>query len=148
YATWYAWVNDLFKRGIDLSGGTVLVYEIDARKQKERDKEQTTSQQDATTRLAEALKRRIDPTSTYDIKIRPAGAGGRVEIVLPTGGTERANKAQKGWNELLKRMEQEWNLKDLEIARGHVQELVETIQTRAAERVWTKRVFNKPEAWR
>ena len=84
-ATWHAWANNLFKLGIDLSGGTILVYEIDTRKQQQRDQESGRSPQENTNLLADALKRRIDPTSTYDIKIRPAGASGRVEIVLGAG---------------------------------------------------------------
>jgi SecD/SecF fusion protein len=153
-ATWHAWANNLFKLGIDLSGGTILVYEIDTRKQQQRDQESGRSPQENTNLLADALKRRIDPTSTYDIKIRPAGAGGRVEIVLPTGGAERARAAQDAWNELLKRMKERWldkykdlKDKDLEITRGHVQELIETIQARIAEHVWKTRVFNDPKIW-
>ena len=30
---WDAWANDRFKLGVDLVGGTILVYEIDTRKQ-------------------------------------------------------------------------------------------------------------------
>src|SRR5947207_797878 len=74
-----------FKMGVDLVGGTILVYEIDLKKKAETDKDQQ-QPKDMTNLLAESLKRRIDPNDLYNIVIRPAGGEGRVEIVLPTGG--------------------------------------------------------------
>ncbi len=62
------------KLGIDLSGGTILVYEI----KKER-LEQAAIDMD---HLVAALQKRINPTGTMDIAIRPLGAN-RIEIVLP-----------------------------------------------------------------
>jgi SecD/SecF fusion protein len=146
--TWRAYENDGFKKGVDLSGGTILVYEIDTRKKEKRAGEDERSDPQADTALlAEALKRRIDPTSTYDIKIRPAGAGGRVEIILPTGGEERARKAQAAWDELLQQMKKEWQLSELDVGRGKVSELVATIQNKVSERTWATKVFNTPAAW-
>ncbi len=62
------------KLGIDLSGGTILVYQI----KKER------LQQGAINidQLVAALQKRINPTGTMDIAIRPLGPE-RIEIVLP-----------------------------------------------------------------
>src|SRR5262245_65738060 len=97
WAIWYAWDNDRFKLGVDLSGGTILVYEIDTRKQ-DKGGDQSPGQQ--ANLLAEALKRRIDPNDLYNIVIRPAGEG-RVEIILPTGGPERAKRAEEQWQNLL-----------------------------------------------
>ncbi len=62
------------KLGIDLSGGTILVYEI----KKER-LEQAAIDMD---HLVAALQKRINPTGTLDIAIRPIGVN-RIEIVLP-----------------------------------------------------------------
>ncbi len=84
-----------FTLGIDLAGGTILVYEID-RDRSQPDAPGATSDQagsaDAeatdTAALAEALKRRLDPNDTKNITIRPLGQG-RVEIILPTGGLDR-----------------------------------------------------------
>lgn len=64
--------------GIDLSGGTILVYEID---------EQKTSEQDEggdfnMGALIQALKRRIDPSSVKEIVIRPYGPK-QIEIIVP-----------------------------------------------------------------
>src|SRR5579872_1170604 len=88
-----------FKLGVDLSGGTILVYEIDTRKVKKDEKGQTVLRDDAGL-LAESLKRRIDPNDLYNIVIRPVGEG-RVEIILPTGGPEQADKAEKQWTQLI-----------------------------------------------
>src|SRR5260370_32922107 len=44
-----------FKLGVDLAGGTILVYEVDP------DKEMKASSKDNPERLASPLKRRIDP---------------------------------------------------------------------------------------
>src|SRR5258706_8326860 len=81
-----------FKLGVDLVGGTILVYEIDQDKERRVDykKEQ----------LARFLKRRIDPNDLYNVTIRPVGDT-RVEIILPTGGARQAQKAEEGWNNVL-----------------------------------------------
>ncbi|MCI0457534.1 MAG: protein translocase subunit SecD, partial [Gemmataceae bacterium] len=72
----WAYTHNSFKLGVDLVGGTILVYEVDeSRKLKEYQPEQ----------LAASIKRRIDPTDLYNVTVRPVGAT-RVEIILPTGG--------------------------------------------------------------
>src|SRR5258708_37556202 len=96
---WDAYANDRFKYGVDLVGGTILVYEIDTRKQLSEGKEGFDPKRD-TNLLAESLKRRIDPNDLYNIVIRPAGGDGRVEIILPTGGVQRAEERQKARNSL------------------------------------------------
>lgn len=62
------------KLGIDLSGGTILVYQI---KQERLEQSQIDIDQ-----LVAALQKRINPTGTMDIAIRPLGSD-RIEIVLP-----------------------------------------------------------------
>jgi SecD/SecF fusion protein len=82
-----------FRFGVDLAGGTVLVYEVDESKMPENFKAEE---------LAAALKKRIDPADLYNITIRPvAGTPPRVEIVLPTGGKHQAEAEKKNWNQLL-----------------------------------------------
>src|SRR4051812_12175901 len=67
-----------FRLGVDLAGGTILVYEVDPTKEIPSDFKAD--------ELAAALKRRIDPNDLYNITIRPiAGTPPRVEIILPTG---------------------------------------------------------------
>src|SRR5262249_7253069 len=88
----------------------------------------------------------IDPNDLYNIVIRPAGGEGRVEIILPTGGTYRTEKAENAWNNLLKAMEQKWKVKDLEVGRGKVLELADRIQHILCESIWQKTLFGTPEA--
>src|SRR5690349_6447223 len=134
-----------FKFGVDLVGGTILVYEIDLTKQLERDK---SNPQRDTHLLAESLKRRIDPNDLFNIMIRPAGGEGRVEIILPTGGTHRAEVAEKAWSELLKKFADKYEVKDLEVGRGRILELANAIHTQKSEAVWSKNVFGSPQGWR
>src|SRR5262245_32242899 len=81
-----------FRLGVDLVGGTILVYEIDETKTKD-----TTYKKDE---LASALKKRIDPADLYNVTIRPAGES-RVEIIPPTRGKHPAESEQRNWNRLL-----------------------------------------------
>lgn len=82
-----------FRLGVDLVGGTILVYEVDETKTPENFKAED---------LAAALKRRIDPADLYNITIRPIeGRPARVEIVLPTGGRHQAIKEKERWDALL-----------------------------------------------
>src|SRR5271154_1517093 len=86
------------KMGVDLEGGTILVYEIDLKKRGD-----AKDDVNKTNLLAEALKRRIDPNDLKNIVIRPAGEG-RVEIILPTGGVFRSQKADQAWTKLKKKL--------------------------------------------
>src|SRR5690242_11632895 len=71
-----------FRLGVDLVGGTILVYEVDPTKQTQDVKVED---------LAAALKRRIDPADLYNVTIRPVrGNPPRVEIILPTGGRHQS----------------------------------------------------------
>jgi SecD/SecF fusion protein len=64
-----------FNMGVDLAGGTILIYEAQESKE--------LSEQEAT-ELAVALKKRIDPANLREITIRPIRAQTpRVEIILP-----------------------------------------------------------------
>ncbi|CAN5413480.1 protein translocase subunit SecD [soil metagenome] len=99
----FAWFGT-YHPGIDLAGGTILVYELDLDKLKKQQSELnkgplddkapveglSTDQMQA---LAESLKKRIDPVDTRNVIIRPVG-GTRVEIILPftpkQGGAEES----------------------------------------------------------
>lgn len=65
--------------GVDLQGGTILVYEIDPKKQEElkRNNSPITSQD-----LVEPLTQRINPSGTQEIVIRPYGES-QIEIIVP-----------------------------------------------------------------
>lgn len=71
--------NRLPGLGVDLKGGTILVYEIDPQKKAELDQAGTpiTSQD-----LVEPLTRRINPSGTQEIVIRPYGET-QIEIIVP-----------------------------------------------------------------
>lgn len=87
-----------FLPGVDLAGGSVLVYEID------RDYWNTlpdATKADVPAQLAARLKRRIDPNNLLEITIRPINTEPpRVEIVLPMtlsskeGGEQKTGQAQ------------------------------------------------------
>ncbi|QVL33377.1 protein translocase subunit SecD [Telmatocola sphagniphila] len=71
-----------FKLGIDLVGGTILVYELDQTVSKAG--EGSAADVDMK-ELAAALKRRLDPADLKNVTIRPVGSGKkRIEIILPT----------------------------------------------------------------
>jgi SecD/SecF fusion protein len=93
-----------FKLGVDLVGGTILVYEVDPTRMTEEKKKEFKPDL-----LAARLKRRLDPNDLYNITIRPVGtqdvANTRVEIILPTGGAHRAEIEQNEWSKLLDRIE-------------------------------------------
>ncbi len=66
--------------GVDLLGGTILVYEIDSDKINEAEKESGTSI--TSEDLLEPLTRRINPSGTQEIQIRPYGKS-QIEIIVP-----------------------------------------------------------------
>jgi SecD/SecF fusion protein len=93
-----------FKLGVDLVGGTILVYEVDESKSLQQGDRSTSKDE-----LAAALKRRIDPADLYNITIRPVGAEGkRVEIILPTGGLHQAKLEEAAWQQLLDKAKARW----------------------------------------
>ena len=73
-----------------MSGGTILVYEIDVTKFKDGKLPADYRPE----QLISALKRRIDPADLYNITIRPL-SDTRVEIILPTGGTQNTQEGGK-----------------------------------------------------
>src|SRR4051794_40504151 len=76
-----------FKLGVDLVGGTILVYEVDAEKLSDQEKANPNQKRFDAAEMAAFLKRRIDPADLYNVTIRPVGVEGhRFEIILPTGG--------------------------------------------------------------
>ncbi|TWU03227.1 protein translocase subunit SecD [Neorhodopirellula pilleata] len=71
--------NKLPGLGVDLQGGTILVYEIDPDKQRELEK---TGSPISSKDLVEPLTRRINPSGTQEIVIRPYGES-QIEIIVP-----------------------------------------------------------------
>lgn len=91
-----------FKRGIDLSGGTILVYEVDQDASKlSRGNDPSAGRAKADTVLADSLKRRIDPADILGVVIRPLGES-RVELILPYGARSEAGKGNINQDEVEK----------------------------------------------
>ncbi len=84
-----------FRRGIDLAGGTILVYEVDRERMDDKTKSRGEAARELTNddikQLAEKLKKRIDPTDLKNVIVRPIG-NSRVEIILPFAGSTGGNK--------------------------------------------------------
>jgi SecD/SecF fusion protein len=98
-----AYYKHSFKLGVDLVGGTILVYEVDESKFPEGKIPANYKPED----LAAALKRRIDPADLYNVTIRPVSST-RVEIILPTGGSSEAREEQQAWETLIERVSEKW----------------------------------------
>jgi SecD/SecF fusion protein len=70
-------VNKLPDRGVDLKGGTILVYEIDPSKSNPSSQNKIKSED-----LVGPLTRRVNPSGTREIVIRPYGDN-QIEIIIP-----------------------------------------------------------------
>jgi len=119
-----------FVLGVDLVGGTILVYEVDESKMTSEARSAFKVQH-----LAEALKRRIDPDDLKNVTVRPTGSGSpeRVEIILPTGGKHQADIERKNWQGVLSEAKRDFKLPEpLETRQGDKGQLVEDI-TKAKE---------------
>src|SRR5438477_6944532 len=119
-----------FKLGVDLVGGTILVYEVDAeRLQQEMEADKNRKAFDPA-EMAAFLKRRIDPADLYNVTIRPVGAT-RFEIILPTGGKHQSEAEEQVWDHLLAEARKRFpppEGKDIDVGRGKVQDLAAVIK--------------------
>lgn len=79
--------NETLKPGIDLAGGTSLIYEIDAQGLT------TAKKKDLSTKMITVLRRRIDPANIQNLIWRPHGAT-RFEIQMPLASAEARKKRQ------------------------------------------------------
>lgn len=83
-AACYCAFNEV-KKGIDLSGGTILIYEVDDEKSAQAIDENAPPGEKNTVDMAslvQALKERIDPSGVREIIVRPYGPS-QVEIIVP-----------------------------------------------------------------
>src|SRR5215203_1210444 len=76
------------KPGIDISGGTSLIYEIKVEAGAEQPNEKLAEA------VAEALKKRVDPDGVRNLVWRPQG-NNRIEIQMPLTGRTGDSKAQR-----------------------------------------------------
>ena len=79
--------SEKLKPGIDLAGGTSLIYEIDAHNLKEADKK------DLAARMITVLRRRIDPANIQNLIWRPLG-NTRFEIQMPLASAEARQRRE------------------------------------------------------
>ncbi len=97
-----------FTLGVDLAGGSILVYEVDPNFW---DKQSDVFKRDFdAAQLASRIKTRVDPSNLLETTIRPitgdAGRPPRVEIVLPISNDPR-NKTSAGKIQEIKRLIQQ-----------------------------------------
>ena len=78
--------QERLKTGIDLSGGTILVYEVN--------KAGTAAGSVNLEELITALKRRINPEGVLDIPIRKIG-NNRIEVILPKATAEEVEEVKR-----------------------------------------------------
>ena len=76
--------GEKLKFGIDLSGGTILVYEVKPGTRPDFNMDE----------LIGALKRRVNPEGVQDIPIRKVGSN-RIELILPEGRRRRGGRDQE-----------------------------------------------------
>lgn len=80
--------SEKLKLGIDLSGGTILVYEV------ERASASSEGAKVNMDELISALKQRADPQGVKEMPIRKIG-GNRIEIILPEASAEDVDEIKK-----------------------------------------------------
>lgn len=80
--------KERLKLGIDLAGGTSLLYEIDTSGLREDE------QYDLSTRVMEILKERVDPKATMNLVWRPVGHA-RLEVQMPLPSKEALARRQE-----------------------------------------------------
>lgn len=101
-----AYSSNGFRLGIDLAGGTILVYEVNLERSQERQKTQASDPDrlpgnevrglstEEMQRLAAAIKRRIDPNDLKNITVRPMGST-RLEIIIPQLDSDEIEEIKK-----------------------------------------------------
>jgi SecD/SecF fusion protein len=133
-----------FRLGVDLVGGTILVYEVDTSK--------PLPEGFKIEELAASLKRRIDPNDLLNVTIRPvpsvAGSTPRVEIILPIGGRKQAEAKEKAWQQLLQEVTQAFPPKEGqaydEVPVGQERELIDlVVSNRKGPGVDEAQLFNE-----
>lgn len=112
--------SEKLKQGLDLAGGTSLIYEIDASDLSPADRRGLAE------KMIPILLKRIDPTHVANIIMRPQGDT-RIEIQLPVASLDTINK-RTAYEDALLKLENE-NVNLLQIKRA----LTLPAETRQAE---------------
>ncbi len=144
---------DRYKLGIDLAGGTILVYEINLERTKQRQEalgdtaptggSRRSPSASATpgqglcpgemNELAAGIKRRIDPTDIKNVTVRPLG-GTRVEIIIPFAGASGTGKSNLTAEDIedVKRLISQMGVLEFRILANGTDDLEGIIAARAA----------------
>lgn len=82
-------LKDAFRLGIDLAGGTNLVYQVDEEQAKDSGKDigDTAFLSQSMDELVRAIIRRVNPSGTEEVTVRKVGQD-RVEIIIPGADTD------------------------------------------------------------
>jgi SecD/SecF fusion protein len=78
--------EDAMRKGIDLSGGTILVYQVE--------KESAKSADFNIEKMVAALSRRINPSGVREVTIRAIGEN-RVEIIIPRAAQQEVERCKR-----------------------------------------------------
>lgn len=78
-------IGDRFRLGIDLAGGTNMVFQI------KPEKELTNSLVDE---MVSSVKRRVNPSGTEEITVRGVG-GGRIEVIVPGADPQSVDEIKR-----------------------------------------------------
>ncbi|MBY0514821.1 MAG: protein translocase subunit SecD [Gemmataceae bacterium] len=113
-AGYFAARLDKYKLGIDLAGGTILVYEINTERTRQLEAAREATGQapkkpaagapaglsgEDMVKLAAQIKRRIDPADLKNVTVRPLGDR-RIEIILPTAGAGAGGRSNLSEEEI------------------------------------------------
>ncbi|MCA9089745.1 MAG: protein translocase subunit SecD [Planctomycetaceae bacterium] len=81
-------LNEALRLGIDLAGGTNLVYEVD---RDATEKEITPSVMD---KMEAAVRLRVNPTGTEEVTVRTVGSD-RIEVIVPGADQEKVEETKR-----------------------------------------------------
>ncbi len=82
--------------GIDLAGGTNLVWQVDEKLAKDLKKEVSGQSMDL---LVQAIKRRINPSGAEEVTVRQVGVD-RVEVIIPGADPDEVERKKRLMNDL------------------------------------------------
>nr|WP_271870844.1 protein translocase subunit SecD [Planctomicrobium sp.] len=89
-------LKDAIRLGIDLAGGTNMVFVVD-HEQAEKDGKDIT--EPLMNKMVEKVKLRVNPTGTEEVTVRRVGAD-RIEVIVPGADAERVAKVKRDITEL------------------------------------------------
>lgn len=89
-------LKDAIRFGIDLAGGTNMVFVVDKQRAAEEGKEITPQLMD---KMVDKVKLRVNPTGTEEVTVRRVGAD-RIEVIVPGADAERVASVKRNITEL------------------------------------------------